>query len=82
MWLLVLLFVAAQTADLLTWAQMDPSREMNPVVTTVGPVVALTAKLLVVAWTAVWCWHYRNAATTAVLLFGTAIGCFGAYTNL
>lgn len=82
MWILVLLFVAAQTADLLTWAQMDPGRELNPVVNALGPAVALTAKLLVVAWTAVWCWHNRNVATTAVLLFGTAIGLMGAYTNL
>jgi predicted PP-loop superfamily ATPase len=79
---LAIAFICCQMADVVTWAVMDPAREMNPVVLALGPSLALLGKTCLVMGTTYIALTWPSLAMRAVLAFGALIGLFGAWSNL
>lgn len=76
------MFIICQLADLATWAVMDKSRELNPLVVTLGPALAVVGKVSLVGLVAALAYRFRTVAYEAVLIFGAVIGSIGAFSNL
>lgn len=77
------LFLAAQTADLLTYLRMDAAHfEANPLVAA-HPALALVAKLLLLVTGALFVAAVgRGRSTTFVLAAGIVAGVVGAWSNV
>ena len=79
---LFILCVLAQGADYVTYASMDPARELNPLVIAMGP-LSVIPKALLIALLALMCAAAgRGRVARLVLIAGTVAGVVGAASNL
>lgn len=80
---LIVLFLAGQTLDILTWASMDAAHyERNPIVIFLGPLISLGLKLTMMGLVSYLAEHFDTPSMRAILIFGAVIGFYGAYTNV